>query len=187
MKDHSTAVLLISIFGLILAFGCTTRFELSDKNTNTERRNYERIVYGNKGNPILKIVCKYVGKKPVKGFKTDIRWKIIDTDFYNLSFINLTDKKIEFISSEFYQSLPKEIALERNLLAKRSVILIEHKDYRKEHDPKFDPLEYREERTLINWPVHTNNRYPYSLTNIIFQIKHMQQTYRFNIFIVYEK
>lgn len=187
MKDHFIAVLLISIFSLVSAFGCTTRSGLSDKNTRIGKRNYESIVYGNKGNPILKIVCKYVGKKPVKGFKTDIRWEIIDTDFYNLSFINLTDKKIEFISSKFYQSFPKKMAIEKNLPAKRSAILIDHKDYRKEHDPKFDPLEYREERTLINWLIHTNNRYPYSLTNLIFQIKYMEQKYRFNIFIPYEK
>lgn len=187
LKNHSKAVLFIMIFGLVFAFGCTAKSGLSDKHTSSGKRNYETIVYGNKGNPILKIICKYVGKKPVKGFKTDIRWEIIDTDFYNLSFINLTDKRIEFISSKFYQSFCRETAEKRNLLAKRPFVLIEHKDYRKEHDPKFDPLECREERTLINWPIHTNNRYPYSLANIIFQIKHMEQKYRFNIFIAYEK
>ena len=187
LKDQFIKLVLLIIFGLVSIFGCTTKSGLSDKNTSIGKRNYERIVYGNKGNPILKIVCEYFGKKPVKGFETGIRWETIDTDFYNLSFINLTDKRIEFISSKFYQSFSREVANERNLPVKQSSILIENKDYRKEHDPKFDPLEYREERTLINWPIHTNNRYPFALTNIIFKIKQMEQKYRFNILIVYEK
>ena len=99
----------------------------------------------------------------------------------------ITDKRIEFISSKVYQSFPGEIARERNLPAKQSSILIEHKDYRKVHDPKFDPLEYRGERTLINWPIQTNNLSPYNITNIIFRIKYMEQEYRFNILMVYEK
>jgi hypothetical protein len=187
LKDHFIAVLFIIIFGLVLPSGCTTKSELSEKITSIGARNYETLVYGIKGNPILKIVCKYVGKKPVRGFKTDIRWETIDTDFYNLSFINLTDKRIEFISSKFYQSFPGKIAGKKNLIAQQSIILTENKDYRKEYDSKFDPLECREERTLINWPIHTNNRYPYSSTNLIFQIRHMEEKYKFNIFIAYEK
>jgi hypothetical protein len=176
------------ILGLVSIFGCTTKSGLSDNNTIIGNRNYERIVYGNKGNPILKIVCEYSGKKPVKGFEADIHWKTIDTDFYKLSFINLTDKRIEFISSKFYQSFfSREVAEARKLKAKKSSVLIENEYDRKENDQKFDPLEYREERTFINWPIHTNNRYPFALTNIIFTIKHMEQKYRFNIFIMYEK
>ena len=187
LKDHFIGVLLIIIFGLVLVFGCTTKSGLSDMNIKIGKRNYETMVHGSKGNPILKIICNYSGKKPLKGFKIDIPWETIDTDFYNLSLINLTDKRIEFVSSKFYQSFAGEITEDKNLLAKQSFILVEYKDYRQKHDPKFDPLEYREERILINWPMHTNNRYPYSLANIIFQIKHMEQEYRFNIFIPYEK
>jgi hypothetical protein len=186
-KDQAIKVMFLAIFFLVFVFGCTTKSGSPDKNTSTEKRDYERIVYGENGSPILKIVCKYVGKKPVANFKTDIDWETINTDFYNLSFINLTNKRIEFISSKSYQSLPEKIVEERNVLSKKSPVLIEHKDYRKEYDPNFDPLVYREQRTLINWPIHTYNKYAYALTNIIFQIKCMEQKYRFNIFIVYEK
>ena len=109
LKDHYTEVLFIIIFGLVLVFGCTTKSGLFEKNTSIGKRNYETIVYGNKGNPILKIICKYSGKKPLKGFKIDSQWEIIDTDFYKLSLINLTDRRIEFVSSKFYQSFAREI------------------------------------------------------------------------------
>jgi len=186
--DQSIKILLISIFSLALLFGCSaTKSGLSENHTRVGKRNYERIVYDNEGNSILKIVCNYIGKKPMEGYTTDVHWETIDTDFYNLSFINLTGKRIKFISTKVYQSHPIEIAERSNLPGKQSSIFIEHKDYRKEHHPKFDPLEYREERTLINWPIQINNRYLYSITNIIFQIKYMEQEYRFNIFMVYEK
>ena len=45
----------------------------------------------------------------MKGFKIDSQWEIIDTDFYKLSLINLTDRRIEFVSSKFYQSFAREI------------------------------------------------------------------------------
>ncbi len=188
LKNQSIQALLIIIFYLVLFLGCSaTKTGLSANQASGGKKNYERIVYNNKGKPILKIECKYIGKKPVEGFKTYVQWEIIDTDFYNLSFINLSHKRIKFLSSKVYQSFPLEIPEEGILPARQSSIFIEHKDYRKVHDPKFDPLEYKAERTHINWPIHTNNLYAYMITNIIFQIKYMEQDYRFNIFMVYEK
>jgi hypothetical protein len=163
-KHQAIKLLFIAFFVMVFVFGCTTRSASPDTNTSAGKRDYERIVYGENGSPILKIVCKYVGKKPVAGFKTDIDWETINTDFYKLYFINLTNESIEFISSKSYQSLPGKIAEQRNTLSrsKQSPVLIEHKDYRKEYDPNFDPLVYREQRTLINWPIHTYNKHPYA-------------------------
>jgi len=62
-----------------------------------EQRNYTKIVKNDKGDEILKLEIKYIGKEPVFPYLSKHRWQGIDTDFYNLTYANLSDKPIEFI------------------------------------------------------------------------------------------
>jgi hypothetical protein len=174
------------ISGVVLVSGCaTTASNRLGHTSDRGKRGFVRVVHDDGGTPILKIVCKYIGKKPVKGFQAGTSGNTADSNLYNLSFKNLTDKRIEFISRKVYQSFPGETKNAGNSPAKKSSILIESSDYRKVYDPRFDHLEYREERTLINWPVQTSNLHPDAITSMIFRIRYMEREYRFNILLAY--
>jgi hypothetical protein len=59
------------------------------------KRNYEKILSGG-GQKLLKISCRYIGKKPgdPTGYSSSHNYTEVDTSFYEVIFENLTDSEL---------------------------------------------------------------------------------------------
>lgn len=66
-------------------------------------RNFTRTVQV-EGQDVLQIDCQYVGKSPAdpKSYQSPHDYRSIDTDFYRLSFTNLTDQEIEIAGISYH-------------------------------------------------------------------------------------
>ena len=168
-----------------LILGCNPsapeRMARSDRQGD---RYFQRTVNDYGGRPILKVTGEYTGKQPFKGYDTAVPWQTIDTDFYNIEFKNLTRNKIIFISKKVYQRNTQAVAGET---ADPITALKEFTDFTLETNPDFEPLEPREERKLINWAIHTNNKLSDDVANIVFRIRYGTYEYTFNILLTYHK
>lgn len=185
MKKKSFALILVLFaFGGMLISCTTTASGTDGRRYSAAKRDFQRIVHDSQGNPILRIAGEYIGKQPQKGYETDIPWATVDTDFYNIGFVNLTHKKIRFVSKKVYQRDPHEV---RRAKINQPPPLFEFTDFRKTPDPYFEELEPLEERKLVNWAIHTDNLMTYNVSNIVFRINHLDNEYTFNIFLIYQK
>jgi hypothetical protein len=172
-----------AVAGFLL--GCNTATpEKTAKPDRQGDRYFQRTVSDYQGRPILRITGAYTGKQPYAGYETAVPWKTIDTDFYNITFKNLTRNKIAFISKKVYQRNARAISDEKD---DQLPALTESADFIREPDSKFEPLEPHEERKLINWSIHTNNQLSDDIANIVFRIRHLEHEYTFNIFLAYHK
>ena len=63
-------------------------------------RNYAKTYVDEKGQPLLQVEVTYLGKKPAGEYHAQHDWRSRDTDFYNVTFKNLTDQEIEFLNVE---------------------------------------------------------------------------------------
>ena len=79
--------MLIVIIGGLLTFGC-------DHRVAVERDYSETISF--QGKPVLEVICEYVGKEPgdPTSYQQDHDYRRTDTDFYKLTFRNLTNNDI---------------------------------------------------------------------------------------------
>ena len=174
-----------SIVFVALILGCNPsapeRMAMPDRQGD---RYFQRTVNDYGGRPILKVTAEYTGKQPFKGYDTAVPWQTIDTDFYNIEFKNLTRNKVIFISKKVYQRNTQAVAGET---ADPITALKEFTDFTLETNPDFEPLEPREERKLINWAIHTNNKLSDDVANIVFRIRYGTYEYTFNIFLTYHK
>ena len=91
----------------LFAFIC---FALSPPISYGEERSYTKIVTDDRGKPILKITCTYIGKKPIGPFNFSWDWRRRNTDFYNVIRENLTDKPIAFVRYKSYSKYPGKTA-----------------------------------------------------------------------------
>lgn len=68
-------------------------------------RNFTRTVKV-EGQDVLKIDCQYVGKSPgePKTYQSQHDYRSIDTDFYRLSFTNLTDQEIQLSGISYHMA-----------------------------------------------------------------------------------
>jgi hypothetical protein len=173
----------ITIAGLLLGCNPTTPEKIS-KSERQGDRYFQRTVSDYLGKPILRITGEYMGKQPYAGYKTAAPWKTIDTDFYNIEFINLTPNQIAFISKKIYQKNAQAISAKMN---DPELALIEFADFTRTPDSDFEPLEPREERKLINWAIHTNNQLSDGVANIVFRIRYAAREYTFNIILAYHR
>ena len=173
----------IAIVALLL--GCSTPApEKVAKSDQRGGRNFQRTVSDYQGRPMLRITGEYTGKQPFPGYETDVPWKTIDTDFYNIEFKNLTRSKIAFISKKVYQRNARTSGGEED---SSLPALVAFTDFSHKPDSDFAPLEPQEERKLINRAIHTSNRRPDDVANIVFRIRHEAHEYTFNIFLAYHK
>lgn len=95
------SILLISLCFLI---SCSSNDKIKYDIVWHDDRNYTITVELEEGYPILKVETCYIGKKPQQPFKWKINrdWKTQDNDFYQITFINLTDSSITFLSLEYW-------------------------------------------------------------------------------------
>lgn len=185
MEKGPAGFVIVSIVIVTLLLGCSTPTpEKIAKSDQRRDRNFQRTVNDYQGRPMLRITGEYTGKQPFPGYETDVDWKTIDTDFYTIEFKNLTRNKIAFISKKVYQRNIRGYGGEKD---NPLPALTEFTDFSKKPDSDFAPLEPQEERKLINWSIHTGNRRPDDIANIVFRIRHAAREYTFNIFLAFHK
>lgn len=97
----------ISFFYIALCFliSCSSNDKIKyDIVRHDDRNSTINIELKEKNYPILKVETRYIGKKPQQPVKSKINrdWKTYDTDFYQITFINLTDNFITFLSLDYW-------------------------------------------------------------------------------------
>jgi hypothetical protein len=185
MEKGPIGFIIASIAIVALLLGCNPAApERIARPDRQGARYFQRTVNDYEGRPILRVTGEYTGKQPFIGYETAVPWQTIDTDFYNIEFKNLTRNKIAFISKKVYQRNAQAASGEA---ADPITALKEFTDFTLESNSDFEPLEPQEERKLINWAIHTNNKLSEDIFNIVLRIRHRAHEYTFNIFLVYHR
>jgi len=85
-KQVAAVVVPVICLLILLAIGC---------NELAVARNFEQTVQV-AGQSVMRIQCDYVGKQPLdpKSYKSKHDYRRMDTDFYKVTFENLTDNEI---------------------------------------------------------------------------------------------
>ena len=70
---------------------------------SSDKRSYTAIAKTKAGKEMVKVDCRYVGKKPDEKMEEPISrdYRVNTTDFYHYKFINLTDKTITLESVDY--------------------------------------------------------------------------------------
>jgi hypothetical protein len=118
-----------------------------------EPRSYTRIFKDEYGTPFFEYKLEYIGKQPIGAFTKPYDWRNRNTDFYNSTRKNLTDKPIRFIRLKMYSKSASPMRHVRELPSGKHVVEYEpvgsYIDFAQKPLPKgniFSPYEERKEK-----------------------------------------
>jgi len=94
------------LLGLALLASCSNSkqsFGNMSFEWSSDKRSYTAIAKTKEGKEMVKVECRYVGKKPDGKLEESISrdYRYNPTDFYHYKFINLTDKTITLESVDY--------------------------------------------------------------------------------------
>ncbi len=156
---------------------------------SAEERNYSKIVKDEQGNPILKMTCEYIGKKPMGAFAHVRDWENNDTDFYVFTYKNLTGLPFEFIKTLSYFKFGKTQTLHKRLpdgqTVKQVFPMMSVRDFR--HEPLYegniiDPFGEKIQRNKFVYDTRPDNVGYDKLT-----LRHDEKDYALTVYMVYKR
>lgn len=89
-------ILFCVCLGLISFYGCAHQKEFSEIQ-RIDKRSYTKTLRDKDGNQIMVIAVQYIGKLPKPPLRIIVPWdwRTQDTDWYNITFKNLSNSTIE--------------------------------------------------------------------------------------------
>lgn len=191
--DSALLCLLIMLILLPVFLGCsTTPRKDAGLSTIAGERNYTRIIKDHEGKPFLKLTCEYIGKQPLRDFWHKVPWEVIDTDFYRLTFENLSTHRIELVSRKIHQKYSQPMKWQMRLAdgkileystTKNSAFI----DFSRVRNAESNVLLPKEKRIQSNWFYHTNGEMPHNVLIIVYTINYLGKEYSFNAPMVYQR
>lgn len=93
-KSYTWSIFQLVVALLVTAGSCSTN--------PSQDREYTQVVT-HQGNPMLEVQCSYIGKQPADpaNFENDHDYHRTNTDFYELTMENLTDREIAIVGVKY--------------------------------------------------------------------------------------
>ena len=148
-------IIFFIIFIFFITVICLQKFGFTG-SILLEPRNYTIFITDESGNSFIEIKCEYIGEKPEGkfGWKNILDYNKKHYAFYNFYYKNLSNKSIELIRAQHYQSTHKTMIVyqvdSNGQKVKKMVPAVRHVDYKKNPDPKVNIIGPFEERIYKN-------------------------------------
>lgn len=150
-------------------------------------REYVKTLKDAYGNPILELGVKYIGKKPIGEFKYSHDWKNKDTDFYNVTWKNLSDQNIELLYCEHKWDVPIEDSRQEKKDKEGKYVKVTQplkENLKKEW--RDNVLEAKEEWRWDNDYVY-NIKNKYNIAHTFYTLRHAGKEYKIDYSQVYRR
>ena len=181
---------MLSTGGLITDTSAANSAQGSNRaGKETVQRNYTDVLKDANGTPILRLTVDYIGKAPSGAFKSvhPCITENLNTDFYSVTWENLTDNDIEFVagvrSFDTEQRSPKTIKMDEG---KQEVV-----EARRRIDLKTEfigdrILKAKEKRHWRNM-FYCDRVLDRNVLRQLYTVRHLDKEYKIEFYRVFEK
>lgn len=155
----------------------------------TVERNYTDVLKDANGAPVLRLTVEYIGKAPRGNFKSahPCITENLNTDFYYVTWENLTEHEIEFVAGERTfdndQGTPKTIRMDKG---KQEVVEARRRIDMKTEFSGDRLLKAKEKRDWRNM-FYCDRVLDHNVLRQFYTVRHLDKEYKIEFYRVFEK